>query len=62
MALEKIDGVSAAYVDKGIMLHMVSKGTFDKEKITEVLKPFKLTITESTLIKGSPFADNTVKS
>lgn len=62
VALEKLDGISAAYVNNGIMLHMTAKDTFNKETITEVLKPFKITIKESTQIKGSPFADSAVKS
>ena len=55
VALEKLDGISAAYVNSGITLHMASKNIFDQEKITEALKPFKLTIKKSELDLKPPF-------
>ena len=55
MALEKIDGISGAYVNNGITLHFTAKGSYDQAKITEALKSFKLTIKDATLVKGSPF-------
>jgi len=62
VALEKLDGINAAYVTNRIVLHMASKNAFDKDKISEALKPFKITIKESTLIQGSPFTESTIKS
>jgi hypothetical protein len=62
VALEKLDGINAAYVTRGIILHMASKKSFDKDKISEALKPFKITIKESALIQGSPFTESTIKS
>ena len=62
VALENLDDVSAAYVTRGIILHMASKKAFDKDKISEALKPFKITIKESALIQGSPFTESTIKS
>ena len=62
VALEKLDDIEAAYVNNGITLHIASKGSFNKETITEALKPFKITIKESSLIKGSPFAESPANS
>lgn len=55
MALEKIDGISAAYVNNGIRLHLTDKDGYDQEKIAAALKPFKLTIKEAKPVDGSPF-------
>lgn len=56
MALEKLDGISGAYVNNGISLHLTSKDGYDQEKIAATLKPFKLTIKEAKQVQGSPFA------
>ena len=56
VALEKVDGISAAYVTNEITLHMASKDAFDLDKIREVLKSFKITIKKSTLILDNPFS------
>lgn len=56
MALEKLDGISAAYVNNGISLHLSSKDGYNEEKVAEVLKTFKLTIAEAKAVEGSPFA------
>lgn len=61
MALEKLDEVSAAYVNNGISLHLKSKDGYDQKVIAETLKAFKLTIKEAKAVEGSPFAKDPVK-
>ena len=56
MALEKVEGISAAYVHDTITVYLASKELFNKEKLNEALKPFKLTIEEVKLIEGNPFS------
>ena len=55
MALEKIEGVTAAYVDKDISLHYSAKGSVDKEAIAKVLKPLKMEIKEAKKLEKLPF-------
>gem|GEM_PF-1369605 len=56
MALENVEGVSAAYVHDTISIYLTSKDLFNKEKLNAALKPFKLTIKEVKLIEGNPFS------
>ncbi|MFK7909036.1 MAG: hypothetical protein AB8F34_00380 [Akkermansiaceae bacterium] len=55
MALEKIDGITGAYVNRGITLHFAKAGAMDKEKIAATLKPFKMTIKEVKALEGKPY-------
>ena len=55
MALEKIDGVAGAYVNRGITIHLTKAGELDKETITKTLEPFKMTIKEVKPLEGKPF-------
>ncbi|BDS09012.1 hypothetical protein NT6N_40520 [Oceaniferula spumae] len=55
MALEKIDGLTAAYVNAGIQLHYSAEGSFDKDKVAEILKPFKMAIKEANKADKLPF-------
>jgi len=55
VALEKIDGVTAAYVDKNIDLHFAEGATFDKDKIATLLKPYKLTVQDAKKLEALPF-------
>ena len=55
MALEKIDGVVGAYVNRGITLHLAKSGELDKDKIAKTLKPFKMTVKEVKALEGKPF-------
>lgn len=61
MALEKLDGVCAAYVSQSIQLHLTSKDAYDKKKVTETLKLLKMTIKKETSTEDSPFAQKVVK-
>ena len=62
MALEKLDGISAAYVNNDIQLHLATKDGYDKKKVTEALKPFKMKIKKETSTEDSPFESKAVKS
>ncbi|QQL45997.1 hypothetical protein [Sulfuriroseicoccus oceanibius] len=55
--MEKLDGITGAYVNNGIKLHLADKDGYDEAAVTEALKPFKLKITEATLVEGSPFTN-----
>jgi len=57
VALEKLDDITAAYVNDGIILHLAGQDAYDEAAVAEALKPFKLKVTEATLVEGSPFAD-----
>jgi len=55
VALEKLDGITAAYVDSSIDLHYSAADGFDKDKIAEALKPFKMVIKEAKKLDKLPF-------
>ncbi|MGB0993938.1 MAG: hypothetical protein ACPG32_15900 [Akkermansiaceae bacterium] len=55
MALEKIDGVTGAYVNKGIILHLANKDGFDKKKVATALTTFKMVIKEAKKLDTLPF-------
>lgn len=55
MALEKLDGIAGAYVNRGITIHLAKAGDLDKEVITKLLKPFNMTIKEVKALEGKPF-------
>ncbi len=52
MALEKLDGITGAYVNRGIIIHLAKAAKLDQEKIAEALKPFKITIKEVKPLEG----------
>ena len=52
MALEKLDGITNAYVNRSITIHLAKAGDLDQAKIGEALKPFKITIKEVKKIEG----------
>ncbi|MGB1874395.1 MAG: hypothetical protein ACPH5P_06635 [Akkermansiaceae bacterium] len=55
MALEKIDNVSAAYVNRGITLHLAKAGDLDQEVIAKTIAPYKMTIQAIKPLEGKPF-------
>lgn len=55
MALEKIDNISAAYVNRGITIHLAKAGELDKGTIAKAIQPFKMTIQEVKELEGKPF-------
>lgn len=55
MALEKLDGVSGAYVNRGITIHLAKAGDLDQAKIASALEPFRMTIKEVKALEGKPF-------
>ena len=55
MALEQIDGVTAAYVDKKISIHYAKAGSFDEAKVAAILKPLKMTVKSSKQLDTLPF-------
>lgn len=55
MALEKLDGVTGAYVNNGIRLHLASKDGYDQQVVAKALEPFKMKINDAKLVEGSPF-------
>lgn len=55
MALEKVEGITGAYVNRGITLHLTKAGDLDKDKIAEALKPFRMVIRSVKPMQGKPF-------
>lgn len=55
MALEKLDGVSAAYVDKNVDIHLAEGGSLDKEEIAKILKLSKMTVKTTKKLDKLPF-------
>jgi len=55
VALEQIDGVTAAYVDKKISIHYAKTGSFDEAKVAAILKPLKMTVKSSKQLDTLPF-------
>ena len=53
--MEKVDGITGAYVNRGITIHLAKAGELDKEKIAETLKPFKMAVKEVKPLEGKPF-------
>ena len=55
MALEKLDGVSGAYVNKNIALHFDKEGDLDEELIASTIEPFKMKVKSSKKLNDLPF-------
>ena len=55
VALEKVEGITGAYVNRGITLHLAKAGDLDKDKIAEALKPFRMVIRSVKPMQGKPF-------
>lgn len=55
MALEKIDGISAAYINKDIVLHYTDNAEFDQKALEKVLSKYKMKVKEASDEKGNPF-------
>ncbi len=55
MALEKLDGITGAYVNSDITIHLTKGAVLDKDKIAETIKPLKITIEEVKKLEEKPF-------
>ncbi|MGB2403214.1 MAG: hypothetical protein ACPIA7_07360 [Akkermansiaceae bacterium] len=55
MALEQLDNIAAAYVNRGITLHMVKAGELDQDSIARAIAPFKMNIQGAKPLVGKPF-------
>lgn len=55
VALEKIDNVSAAYVNRGITLHLAKAGDLDQEVIAKTIAPYNMAIQAIKPLEGKPF-------
>lgn len=55
MALEKIDGVSAALVNRDITLLLDHESAPNAEELAEVLKPFKMQVKAVSKAETLPF-------
>ena len=55
MALEKLDNIAAAYVNRGITIHLAKAGDLDKDAIAKTIAPFKMKIQECKELEGKPF-------
>ncbi|MGJ8677792.1 MAG: hypothetical protein ACSHX0_09765 [Akkermansiaceae bacterium] len=54
MALEKVEGISGAYIDSNITLHLAKAGTFDKAKVQAIIAPYKMKIKGAVPLDGVP--------
>ena len=55
-ALEKVVGISGAYIDNGIVLHYTDNTKFDQAKVDAVLSKFKIKIKSSAALEANPFS------
>jgi len=55
VALEKIDNISAAYVNRGITIHLAKAGDLDKDAIAKTIAPFKMKVNDCRALEGKPF-------
>jgi len=62
VALEKLDGISAAYVNNDIQLHLTDKEGYNQKEITKTLKSFKMVIKKESSSEKSPFAKPETKT
>lgn len=53
--MEKLDNIAAAYVNRGITVHLAKAGELDKDAIAETIKPFKMQIQDCRALEGKPF-------
>ena len=55
MALEKIDGVSGAYVNDNIVLHFAEEAELDEKLIASTIGEFKMEVKSSKKLTEMPF-------
>ncbi len=55
MALEQLDNIAAAYVNRGITLHLNKAGDLDQDSVAKAIAPFKMNIQASRPLVGKPF-------
>lgn len=55
-ALEKVEGISGAYIDRGIVLYYADDVKFDQAKVDAVLSKYKMKIKTATPLEGDPFS------
>ena len=55
MALEKLDGVSGAYVNKNISLHFSDKADLDEELVASTIKEFGMKVKSHKKAESLPF-------
>ena len=55
MALEKLDGVSGAYVNKDIALHFNKASELDEKLVASTIKEFGMKVKSSKKIDELPF-------
>jgi hypothetical protein len=53
--LEKLDGVSAAFVNNGITLLVDSDGPLDEAAVKSAIEPFKMKVGSVTKAEELPF-------
>lgn len=55
MALEQLDNIAAAYVNRGITLHLTKAGELDQDSIANAIAPFRMKIQDTKPLVGKPF-------
>lgn len=55
MALEKLDGVSGAFVNKNIALHFAEASELDEELVASAIKEFGMKVKSSKKLDALPF-------
>jgi hypothetical protein len=55
VALEKLDNVAAAYVNRGITLHLIKAGDLDQDSVANAIAPFRMNIKDIQPLVGKPF-------
>ena len=55
VALEQLDNIAAAYVNRGITLHLVKAGELDQGSIAKAIAPYRMNIKDTKPLAGKPF-------
>jgi len=53
--LEKLGNIAAAYVNRGITIHLAKAGDLDKDAVAKAIAPFKMKIQDCKALEGKPF-------
>ncbi|MDG1357610.1 MAG: hypothetical protein P8P36_05400 [Akkermansiaceae bacterium] len=54
MALEQLDNIAAAYVNRGITLHLIKAGELDQDSVAKAIAPFRMNIQATKALEGNP--------
>ena len=53
--MEKLDNIAAAYVNRGITIHLTKAGELDKDSVAKTIAPYKMKVQDCRALEGKPF-------